>query len=130
MRFTVDPASPLPMYAQLVAQVQRAIATGALVDGDALPSIREVATRLRINHLTVKKAYDDLQAQGIVRVEQGRGTFVTREAAVQDDTFRLAALAQAVDALLAEARSLNYGTEEVIALMRARQAAGVEAVEG
>ncbi|MHB9023797.1 MAG: GntR family transcriptional regulator [Armatimonadota bacterium] len=126
MRFIVDPTSSTPLYAQLVEQVKRAIAAGTLQAGDALPSLREVATRLRINPLTVKKAYGELEAQGIVVTEHGRGTFVTAGSTVFSAQYRHEALAQIIDRLLIEAYHLGASPEEVVELIRQRQ----EAVPG
>jgi len=77
MLFRVDPASAVPVYAQIVAQAKSAVASGILRPGDRLPSLRDTARALRINPNTVVKAYRDLEAQGVVRTEQGRGSVVT-----------------------------------------------------
>ena len=65
-----------PIYRQLVRQVHEAIAFGHLKIGDQLPSLREVARTLAINHLTVKQAYGILEQEGLIKSQRGRGTFV------------------------------------------------------
>lgn len=121
MRFSVEMNSAVPLYAQLVAQVKHAVAAGGLQPGDALPSLREVALRLRINPLTVKKAYGELEMLGIVATGHGRGTFVSAGSALFSARYRRDALAQAVDRLLVEAYHLGASEEEIIALIRERR---------
>ena len=79
MVFRINTAESAPIYRQIVRQVRDAIAAGKLHPGDKLPSHRELAKDLVINHLTVKQAYDTLEADGIIQTERGRGTFVARE---------------------------------------------------
>ena len=76
MLIHINPNDGLPIYHQIVQQVKHALAAGVLKPGGRLPSQRELAHELVISHLTVKKAYDLLESQGIIRTERGRGTFV------------------------------------------------------
>jgi GntR family transcriptional regulator len=76
MLFAINPTDGLPIYRQLVRQVKHAVASGALRPGEKMPSQRDLATELVINHLTVKKAYEVLEADGIITTVRGRGTFV------------------------------------------------------
>ena len=64
MRIQVDPASPLPLYAQLADRLRRAIALGELVPGQQLPTVRQFAVDLRINPNTVARAYAELEREG------------------------------------------------------------------
>ena len=123
MRFLVDSASSVPIYAQLVEQVKYAVASGALQVNDTLPSLRDVSTRLRISPLTVKKAYGELETLGIVTTEHGRGTFIRDSTGVFSAQYRRTALTHAVDRLLAEAYHLGIPLDEVIALVRERRVA-------
>jgi GntR family transcriptional regulator len=72
----IDAADPRPIYVQVMDEVRRAIATGVLAPGDPVPSIREVARQLRINPLTVKQAYGELERERLVEVRRGLGTYV------------------------------------------------------
>ncbi len=123
MRFTVDPTSATPIYAQLVAQVKHAIAAGSLQQGDALPSLREVATRLRINPLTVMKAYGELETLGIAKTLHGRGTFITAGSQAFSEQYRLEALEGIIDRMLIEAHQLGASLEDILALVRKRRQA-------
>ncbi len=75
-RFTIDRASPLPVYVQLAEQIRLLIHRGALRPGDPLPTVRELAVALGINANTVARVYRDLQQERLLRLERGLGTFV------------------------------------------------------
>jgi GntR family transcriptional regulator len=77
----LNPTSGTPLYLQLVEQLKHAIATGALVAGERLPSVRQMAEDLVINPNTVVRAYRDLEHEGILDLKHGSGVFV-RESVV------------------------------------------------
>jgi len=80
MYIRVDAKSSTPIYSQIKDQLRLAVATGVLEAGDQLPTVRELATQLRVNPNTVARAYRELQAEGLLNSRQGRGTFVSAEA--------------------------------------------------
>jgi GntR family transcriptional regulator len=120
MRFTVDTTSAIPIYAQLITEVKHAIAAGLLRAGDALPSLRELAGELRVNPLTVARAYRELEALGIITTGHGRGSFISAGAADLGETYRREALAEAVERLLVEAYHLGASPEEIRTLVEER----------
>jgi GntR family transcriptional regulator len=71
----IQPGDDVPIYRQLVKQVEAAVITGRVKPEERLPSQRELAQELVIAPLTVKRAYDELEASGFLRMERGRGTF-------------------------------------------------------
>ena len=75
----MDPkwSEDLPIYRQLRDRVVEMILEGVLGDGDALPSVRNVAAEYRLNPLTVLKGYQELVDEGLVEKKRGRGMFVT-----------------------------------------------------
>lgn len=75
--FRLDSRSGVPTYLQLVEQVRRGILLGYLVDGDRLPTVREVASTLVVNPNTVAKAYRELERADLVTPRAGQGTFVS-----------------------------------------------------
>jgi GntR family transcriptional regulator len=83
--FRLDTHSGVPVYRQLIDQVQAAMATGALQVGDQLPTIRLVAVELSINPNTVTRAYREMEIRGLVDSQQGMGTFIANR---QIDTSR------------------------------------------
>ena len=78
IEFHLDPRSGVATYLQIVQQVKEALRLGLLDVGDQLPTVREVVAELAINPNTVAKAYRDLERDGLVVAQQGRGTFVRR----------------------------------------------------
>ena len=76
MRLRIDPHSGEPLGLQIVRQVKLSIASGRLEPGQRLPAARELAEQLRVNFHTVRKAYGDLESEGVVVLRRGLGTFV------------------------------------------------------
>jgi GntR family transcriptional regulator len=72
----LDPRSPTPLYEQIAGRIRLAVASGELEAGEALPSVRRLATELRVNPATVVKAYRDLELEGFVTMKHGAGSFV------------------------------------------------------
>lgn len=76
MQIFIRPGDDLPIYRQIMRQIMDAIAGGRLASGEQLPSHRELSEQLVIAPLTVKKAYDELEALGYIETQRGRGTYV------------------------------------------------------
>src|ERR1700733_5200676 len=77
IEFYLDQKSGVTPYLQLVQQVRRAVKLGLLLDGDQLPTVKDVVGKIAINPNTVSKAYRELEHQGLVVARTGVGTFVT-----------------------------------------------------
>ncbi|GAC1402775.1 MAG: GntR family transcriptional regulator [Candidatus Velthaea sp.] len=75
--FNVDPRSGVPIYVQLIDQVKRSIAVGALAPGERLPTVKALAVDLTVNPNTVARAYRDLERDGAIETSPGRGSFVS-----------------------------------------------------
>jgi GntR family transcriptional regulator len=73
----ISKAAPGPLYAQIVEGLKREISEGRLNPGAALPSFRALAEELLVSLITVKRAYQDLESEGIIYRKQGLGTFVS-----------------------------------------------------
>jgi len=115
---TVAPGDRLPLYQQIVEQVKAAIASRLIVSGERLPSHRELATQLRIAPLTVKRAYDVLEGEGLVATRRGRGTFVAASAALAAPEAD-AELEARLQALIRQARALGWSERRIVAALRA-----------
>ena len=74
----IEPDSHVPVYLQIVEHLRGAIAAGVYKAGEALPSLRVLATDMRVNPNTVQRAYDELFRQGVVESQRGVGMFVAR----------------------------------------------------
>jgi GntR family transcriptional regulator len=92
--------------------IKQMIAAGVLQPGDRLPSIRELASELRINPSSAVKAYGELQHEGVIVLDHGRGTFVSEGHHVRHQT-QQELLTQAVTALLAHTRMMGLADEDV-----------------
>lgn len=74
--FSIAPGSSEPIYKQLMEQIRRMSASGQLADGDLLPSVRDVALTLTLNPMTVSKAYNYLEVEGLLQRHRGVGMLV------------------------------------------------------
>ena len=99
MRLKLEPASPIPMYLQIVEQVRHGIAAGTLRPDEELPSVRVLAASHLINPNTVARAYLELEREGLLLKRRGAGTYVSAAAAALGEKHRMIA----VQALLAKA---------------------------
>src|SRR5262249_12722838 len=110
---TVTTGAGTPIYRQIVEQVRLAVATGALLPGEAMPSVRSLAERLLVNANTVVKAYAELVRDGVLESQQGMGFFVAEKRQVFSKAERLRRLRQAVDNFVHEAVFLDFSADEI-----------------
>jgi GntR family transcriptional regulator len=116
----ISQSDGIPIYLQIVNQVKYLVAAGRLSAGEELPPIRTLAERLLINPNTVARAYRELEASGVVEKRRTSGTYVSAAGSPLARRERFKILTERVDALLAEARQLGIGLEEVASLLRRR----------
>ena len=76
MDIVISNSSGEPIYSQISAQIKQMILDGTLKEGDALPSMRNLAMQLRISVITTKRAYEDLERDGFIESYTGKGSFV------------------------------------------------------
>jgi len=110
----IDPRSPTPLYAQIAGRLRVAVASGELRPGASLPSVRQLAARLRVNPATVVQAYRDLETEGFVEMRQGAGTFVREVVAERRAGERSKQAAELVRHMVAEAGRLGLSTKDVV----------------
>lgn len=111
MNLDLDPSSPVPLYAQIVEQVRRQVALGALRPGDRLPTVRDLAVHVRVNRNTAARAIQELERRGVVRTRVGQGTFVQDRAAEIERAVLEEQMDQAIDRLLVEAGNTGITLE-------------------
>lgn len=112
----VSPGDDAPIYRQVVRQVVDAIATGSLTAGERLPSIRALAGQLVVAPLTVKKAYDVLEADEVIETRRGQGTFVRKDA-VRDAGDAAEKLRPLVRRLVLEAETRGFDQDGLAGLI-------------
>ena len=117
MELIIRNNSGQPIYDQISGQIKAQILSGALSPGDALPSIRGLAKDLKISVITTKRAYDELEAQGLINTVAGKGCFVEPDLAL----FREQSLHLLEDHLAAAAelaRTCGLSESELTELLR------------
>ena len=113
MFVNVDPSSGLPIFRQIVQQIKTAVAVGRLRPEDSLPSVRQLATELRVNPNTVARAYLDLEIEGVIYKRQGHGTFVSTQGAGMSKRERLRAVGRHLERAVVEGVHLGLGEDEM-----------------
>ena len=109
----IDSRSPTPIYAQIADRIRVAVASGELTAGEGLPSVRALATRLRVNPATVVQAYRELERDRIVEMRQGAGTFIADVAVETRTRERNAAARRFVRQMLTEAARLGLSPTDL-----------------
>ncbi|MGD9346281.1 MAG: GntR family transcriptional regulator [Candidatus Aminicenantes bacterium] len=118
MFIVLSPLNPDPMYKQVMDQIKDSIASGILMPGDKLPSIRELSLELKISIITTKRAYSDLENEGYIITRPGLGSFV---ADIDKNKLREAKLAELVDSLekiIENAEKFDIKKEDIFALIK------------
>lgn len=111
---TVDPRSGVPLYLQLIEQVKRAVALGALAPGEQLPTVKALALELTVNPNTVARVYRELERDGVIDTSPGRGSFVRAGGALGEARRAASDVARvAIESAVREAKSLGLARAEV-----------------
>lgn len=120
MIIKIEPASPKPVYRQVIDQIKYAIASGRLREGDRLDPIRDVATATRINRNTIARAYQELEREGVIRSRAGQGSFVGGSGPAPHRGQSCRILAERIDELLTLAHQFRLDEDAVRALIDER----------
>jgi GntR family transcriptional regulator len=116
MQVTINPADSRPIYVQIMDEVRRALVVGTLAGEDPLPSVRQLASELRVNPNTVAQAYRELEREGVVYVRRGQGTFVS--AAQPAGRERRALIRGVAERALIDAHRHGISAQELIEAIR------------
>ena len=115
----IDFRSGLPIYIQVVNQVQALVAGGILEPGDQLPTVRALAEELRVNFNTVARAYRMLDEARIISTQQGRGTYITEIPPPKvTERLRRESLQALTQRYIGEAMRLEFSKEEIHEMVR------------
>ena len=118
LRFAIDLHSDMPVYRQLIDQVRSGIASGSLIAGDQLPTVRQLAVDLAINPNTVMRAYRELEFGGLLETHQGTGTFITKKKLEKNSAERERQLGQMAGEFAARAGAAGFTLEDLIDRLR------------
>ena len=118
IQMIVNPSDELPIYRQIMRQITEGIALGKLKSGEKLLSHRELSEQLVVAPLTIKKAYDELEALGFIETQRGRGTFVCAHLPQLDREDQLDRVRQAGRQLLLQAHLAGLRLPEVLNILK------------
>jgi GntR family transcriptional regulator len=119
-KIRVDFRSDEPIYLQIARQIETLMTHGGLNPGDQLPTVRQLATELRINFNTVSRAYRTLDESGLISTQRGRGTFVWEQPSEETErSLRQQELEELTRRYLNETRRLGFSQEETIQILEA-----------
>src|ERR1700690_4641627 len=116
--FQLDAHSGVPVYRQLIDQVQGALAAGRLKAGDQLPTIRQVAVDLAINPNTVSRAYREMEIRGLLDTQQGTGTFIADRKIEHSKEDRERMLGQLVGEFVSRAGAAGFTLKQLMKALR------------
>ena len=114
MLLEIDHHSGVPIYRQIIRQIRQQIMTDGLGHGDQLETVRDLAARLKVNPMTISKAYSLLEAEGLVERERGIGLFVAKVKKGQRDQIRAKLLNSVVNKAAITAIQLGASEAEAI----------------
>lgn len=118
MFIKVSYESATPIYEQIENAIRREILHGNLPEGGMLPSIRTFARELRVGIITVKRAYDDLCAEGFCYAQQGKGVFVAKIDRDKTSSYAMNELRTRLKEVLAFAEESSVSTEKIIEIIK------------
>lgn len=118
----IDPSDAVPIWKQIEEGVRLLVASGSLAAGDPVASVREMARTLRVNPLTVQKAYRRLAETGLLIVRRGEGTFVAPDPPRLDAVARAERLADAAMRFASLSKTLGAEEDEMLDAVRHAQA--------
>lgn len=119
MNLELDFRSGIPIYLQVVDRIKEMIAGGLIKVGDQLPTVRALATELRVNFNTVARSYRILDEAGIISTQQGRGTYILETPPPEvTETIRRTMFEAITDRYIADSLRLGFTAEEILAVIQ------------
>lgn len=113
MKIVIQPQGTLAIYEQIVNQLKNAIVTGELKAGEALPSIRGLAGELNVSVITTKRAYEELEKEGLIRSVSGKGFYVCEYNTDYLKEKQLMMLERRLAEVIVEAKQAGLNCEEL-----------------
>ena len=114
----IEPSSSVPIYRQIIDQIKYQVVTGALKEGDKVPSVRELASKLAVNQNTVLKVYNELCRENVLKIERGDGTYVSSNKQNIPAAERKKAVANVLREAVVQAIQLNVSLEQAKELLK------------
>ena len=117
MDILIDNTSKTPIYEQIVNQIKESIMNGTLDEGDALPSMRQLAKDLKVSVITTKRAYEELENDGFTYSVVGKGSFVKEQNIEQIREKKLKMLEEMIEDVIQNSKSMNLSKNELLELI-------------
>jgi GntR family transcriptional regulator len=114
----INEQSAEPLYHQIEVQLRALIVSGQLEEGTLLPSIRELAQSVKCSVITVKRVYNDLENEGLLRTRQGTGTYVAKVGDQERDRHRYASVIEALEQAVMAGKRMQCTEDELKELFR------------
>lgn len=121
MNISINTKDGVPIYRQIANQIRYMVASGLLLPGEEISAVRTLALSLNVTPNTVVKAYDELEAAGVIFKRRGAGTYISDEQSPLAERERNRILESRIDSLLAEAHQLDFNSSDLLELIISRQ---------
>jgi len=118
-KINIAPQGTLAIYEQIIMQMKNAIVTGEMSAGEALPSIRMLAADLQVSVITTKRAYEELEKEGLIRSVAGKGFYVCEYNTDYLMEKQLMVLEKHLQEVIFEAKTAGLGCEDVVDMVKA-----------
>lgn len=119
LKINISPQGTLAIYEQIIMQMKNAIVTGEMTAGEALPSIRMLASDLQVSVITTKRAYEELEKEGLIRSVAGKGFYVCEYNTDYLMEKQLVMLERHLQEVIFEAKTAGLGCEDVVEMVKA-----------
>lgn len=118
LKIIISPQGTLAIYEQIVSQLKNAIVTGVLSAGEALPSIRALAADLQVSVITTKRAYEELEKEGLIRSVAGKGFYVCEYNTGYLLEKQLMTLEKRLSEIIFEAKAAGLSCEDFLSMVK------------
>jgi GntR family transcriptional regulator len=119
LNFTLDPVNGVPIYRQIIQQIEYAILSGRMRAGDRLPTIRALAVELKTNPNTIARAYNEMEIKGILVTQVGSGTYISDKKPVLDDDRLNRKIREVLGRFIQEMQDLGVDKRELTRMITA-----------
>ncbi|MGL5615887.1 MAG: GntR family transcriptional regulator [Sarcina sp.] len=118
MNIIISNSSSLPLYEQIKGQIEGAILKGQLLPGESLPSIRFLARELKVSIITTKKAYEELEKEGLIETIPGKGSFVSKKNSQRLKEIGISKFEEQLSLSIKTAKSIDLSLDECIEILQ------------
>jgi GntR family transcriptional regulator len=119
LSFTLDPVNGVPIYRQIIQQIEYAILSGRMRAGDKLPTIRALAVELKTNPNTIARAYNEMEIKGVLVTQVGSGTYISDKKPVLEDDRLNRKIQEVLGRFIQEMQGLGVDRRELTRMITA-----------